>query len=143
MFAPNDVRYMKQALVLADRGRYTTDPNPRVGCIIVKAGRVIGCGWHQRAGQPHAEINALNALSDSAEGATAYVTLEPCSHFGRTPPCCDALVESGVNRVVVAMDDPNPASTPSLPTPPPRSAPDGIVSVSSRTRSSERSRRSA
>ena len=108
MFAPNDVRYMKQALVLADRGRYTTDPNPRVGCIIVKAGRVIGCGWHQRAGQPHAEINALNALSDSAEGATAYVTLEPCSHFGRTPPCCDALVESGVNRVVVAMEDPNP-----------------------------------
>jgi len=98
---------MARALQLARQGLYTTDPNPRVGCVLVKDGEIIGEGWHQRAGLSHAEVEALNSAPD-AQGATAYVTLEPCSHFGRTPPCCDALINAGVSRVVVAMQDPNP-----------------------------------
>ncbi|MBB3231106.1 bifunctional diaminohydroxyphosphoribosylaminopyrimidine deaminase/5-amino-6-(5-phosphoribosylamino)uracil reductase RibD [Halomonas stenophila] len=100
--------WMARALVLARRGLYTTDPNPRVGCVLVKDGRRVGEGWHQRAGEPHAEIHALRAAGETARGATAYVTLEPCSHQGRTGPCAVALVEAGVARVVVAMQDPNP-----------------------------------
>ncbi len=103
-----DVRHMARALQLAERGRYTTDPNPRVGCVIVRDGRVVGEGWHRKAGEPHAERIALAAAGAAARGATAYVTLEPCSHHGRTPPCADSLVEAGVARVVAAMQDPNP-----------------------------------
>ncbi len=99
---------MARALRLARRGLYTTDPNPRVGCVLVRDGEVVGEGWHRRAGGPHAERIALAAAGRRARGATAYVTLEPCSHHGRTPPCADALVEAGVSRVVAAMVDPNP-----------------------------------
>lgn len=99
---------MAQALRLAERGLYTASPNPRVGCVLVQGGSVAGEGWHERAGEPHAEIHALRAAGGAARGATAYVTLEPCSHHGRTPPCADALIEAGVARVVVAMQDPNP-----------------------------------
>jgi len=107
MSVPRDAFYMAQAISLAKKGRYTTDPNPRVGCVLVRDGAVIGQGWHVKAGQGHAEIEALKNLPD-AKGATAYVTLEPCSHQGRTPPCCDALIRAGVSRVVAAMQDPNP-----------------------------------
>lgn len=100
--------YMARALQLAERGLFTTDPNPRVGCLLVKHGEVVGEGWHQRAGEPHAEVNALLAAGDRAKGADCYVTLEPCSHFGLTPPCADALVKAQVKRVFVAMSDPNP-----------------------------------
>lgn len=103
-----DHRYMARALRLAGRGLYTTDPNPRVGCVVVKDGVVVGEGWHERAGMPHAEINALRQAGDQASGATVYVTLEPCCHHGRTPPCSSALLAAGVARVVVAMQDPNP-----------------------------------
>jgi len=99
---------MARALQLAERGLYTTSPNPRVGCVIVKDGAVVGEGWHERAGAPHAEIHALTQAGEAARGATVYVTLEPCSHHGRTPPCAEALVEAGVARVVAAMTDPNP-----------------------------------
>lgn len=99
---------MAQALRLAERGLYTTDPNPRVGCIVVKDGVVVGEGWHQRAGSPHAEVHALQQAGGNAAGATAYITLEPCAHHGRTPPCAEALIKSGVSRVVAAMQDPNP-----------------------------------
>lgn len=99
---------MAQALRLAARGLYTTTPNPRVGCVIVQNGRVVGEGWHQRAGEAHAEIHALRAAGEAARGATVYVTLEPCSHHGRTPPCAEALIDAGVARVVAAMRDPNP-----------------------------------
>lgn len=108
MFSTNDYRFMTQALRLAERGLYTTSPNPRVGCVIVKDGRVIGEGWHERAGQPHAEVHALRQAGEAAFGADVYVTLEPCSHHGRTPPCANALVEAGVARVIAAMTDPNP-----------------------------------
>ena len=104
----SDEKYMARALELASRGRFTTAPNPNVGCVIVREGKVVGEGWHQRAGGPHAEVHALRAAGEQAKGATAYVTLEPCSHFGRTPPCCDALIAAGVSRVVAAMQDPNP-----------------------------------
>lgn len=101
--------FMARALQLAERGLYTTTPNPRVGCVIVDdAGHIVGEGWHERAGEPHAEVHALRAAGEAARGATAYVTLEPCSHFGRTPPCSDALIAAGVRRVVAAMQDPNP-----------------------------------
>ncbi len=103
-----DVEYMARALMLARRGLYTTDPNPRVGCVVVSDGAIVGEGWHERAGEPHAEINALNQAGNKARGATVYVTLEPCCHTGRTPPCSDALIEAGVSRVVAAMEDPNP-----------------------------------
>ncbi|OOZ38836.1 riboflavin biosynthesis protein RibD [Solemya pervernicosa gill symbiont] len=99
---------MARAIELAARGRYTTPPNPCVGCVIVQSGEVVGEGWHQRAGEDHAEINALKSAGSAAGGATAYVTLEPCSHHGRTPPCSQALIKAGVARVVVAMEDPNP-----------------------------------
>lgn len=106
-----DREYMAEALQLARRGLYTTAPNPRVGCVLVRDGNIIGRGWHERAGEPHAEINALRDAEKyfgNARGATAYVTLEPCSHHGRTPPCCEALVAAGIVRVVAAMTDPNP-----------------------------------
>lgn len=106
-----DIEMMSRAIQLAERGRYTTRPNPCVGCVIVKDGIKLAEGYHQKAGFGHAEVNALAALKSanlSAIGATAYVTLEPCSHFGRTPPCAQALVESGVAKVVVAITDANP-----------------------------------
>lgn len=99
---------MAQALRLAEQGLYSTSPNPRVGCMLVADGKTIGSGWHRRAGEPHAEVLALREAGDRARGATAYVTLEPCSHHGRTPPCADALIAAGVARVVVAVQDPNP-----------------------------------
>ncbi|SEE66377.1 bifunctional diaminohydroxyphosphoribosylaminopyrimidine deaminase/5-amino-6-(5-phosphoribosylamino)uracil reductase RibD [Pseudomonas coleopterorum] len=106
--AANDARHMARALELARKGVYSTHPNPRVGCVIVRDGETVGEGWHVQAGGPHAEVHALRQAGDRARGATAYVTLEPCSHHGRTPPCADALVAGGVARVVVAMQDPNP-----------------------------------
>jgi len=108
MFSADDHRYMAHALQLSARGLYTTTPNPRVGCVIIRHNQVVGEGWHQRAGAPHAEIHALAMAADAARGATAYVTLEPCSHHGRTPPCAEALINAGVARVVAAMHDPNP-----------------------------------
>lgn len=104
----NDQAYMAQALRLAEQGLYSTHPNPRVGCVVVAQGQVVGEGWHVRAGEPHAEVHALRAAGALAQGATAYVTLEPCSHHGLTPPCAEALVQAGVQRVVIAMQDPNP-----------------------------------
>src|SRR5215210_7771208 len=108
MSSEADSRYMRRALELAERGLYTTTPNPRVGCVIVRDGEIVGEGWHQRAGEPHAEVNALSIAGPKAHGATAYVTLEPCSHHGRTPPCDEALISAKVGRVVAAMRDPNP-----------------------------------
>ncbi len=103
-----DHAYMSRALELARRGLYTTDPNPRVGCVLVRDDEVVGEGWHEFAGGPHAEIHALRQAGNRAAGATAYVTLEPCRHHGRTPPCTDALIVAGVHRVVAAMPDPDP-----------------------------------
>lgn len=103
-----DAHYMARAVELARKGLYSTHPNPRVGCVIVRDGEVVGEGWHVRAGEPHAEVHALRQAGERARGACAYVTLEPCSHHGRTPPCADALVKAGVARVVAAMQDPNP-----------------------------------
>ena len=99
---------MGRALALAARGLYTATPNPRVGCVIVKDGRVVGEGWHEKAGGPHAEAAALAQAGEAARGATAYVSLEPCNHHGRTPPCSEALIRASVVRVVAAMRDPNP-----------------------------------
>lgn len=107
MFSDEDRSHMARALALAQLGLFTATPNPRVGCVIVKGGRVIGEGWHRKAGEPHAEALALETAGENAGGATAYVTLEPCSHFGRTPPCADALVRADVARVVAAMHDPD------------------------------------
>ncbi|WP_229359820.1 bifunctional diaminohydroxyphosphoribosylaminopyrimidine deaminase/5-amino-6-(5-phosphoribosylamino)uracil reductase RibD [Ferrimonas aestuarii] len=103
-----DIRSMARALELARRGQYSTHPNPAVGCVIVKDGEVVGEGFHPKAGEPHAEVFALRQAGYKAIGATAYVTLEPCSHYGRTPPCAEALINLGVSRVVAAMVDPNP-----------------------------------
>ena len=108
MFSESDHRFMAHALRLAERGLYTTTPNPRVGCVIVRDGVIVGEGWHERAGEPHAEAHALRGAGERARGATAYVTLEPCNHTGRTPPCATALIQSGIARVVAAMVDPNP-----------------------------------
>ena len=108
-FSAIDHAMMARALRLAERGTYTTKPNPMVGCVIAREGEIVGEGWHQRAGGPHAEIFALEAAGERARGATAYVTLEPCAHVGRTGPCADALIAAGVARVVGAMRDPNPA----------------------------------
>jgi len=99
---------MARAIRLAQQGLYTTDPNPRVGCVLVNEDVIVGEGWHKRAGGPHAEIHAIQHAGDKAKGATAYVTLEPCCHQGRTPPCSQALIDAGVKRVVMAMLDPNP-----------------------------------
>ena len=107
-FSAIDHAHMARALRLAEQGLYTTQPNPRVGCVIAQDEAVVGEGWHQRVGEPHAEVFALRAAGDCARGATAYVTLEPCAHFGRTPPCADALVAAGIARVVAATSDPNP-----------------------------------
>lgn len=106
---PSDIPWMTRALALARRGEGLTRPNPPVGAVIVKDGRCIGTGWHRRAGGPHAEVYALRQAGEAARGATLYVTLEPCSTYGRTPPCCDAILRSGIARVVAAMPDPNPA----------------------------------
>ena len=104
----NHERFMARALQLAKRGLYTTDPNPRVGCVVVKDGQIVAEGWHQTAGAGHAEVEALKAAGESAKGATVYVTLEPCSHTGKTPPCADQLIRAGIVEVVCAMQDPNP-----------------------------------
>ncbi len=110
---PSDLRHLRRALRLALRGRYRTAPNPRVGAVVVREGRVVGEGWHAQVGGPHAEIEALRAAAavapEAARGATLYVTLEPCAHFGRTPPCADAVVAAGIARVVACVGDPNPA----------------------------------
>jgi diaminohydroxyphosphoribosylaminopyrimidine deaminase/5-amino-6-(5-phosphoribosylamino)uracil reductase len=108
MFSTADHEFMGQALELAARGLYTTTPNPRVGCVIVRDGAVVGTGWHEKAGLPHAEVLALREAGERARGATLYLNLEPCSHHGRTPPCVDAIVAAGARRVVAAMQDPNP-----------------------------------
>lgn len=104
----NDTLYMAKAIQLAQKGLYTTQPNPRVGCVVVKDGHIVGEGFHARAGQPHAEVFALRQAGEQAKGATAYVTLEPCAHYGKTPPCANALVQAGVSRVVMASLDSNP-----------------------------------
>ena len=108
MTGPSDQTFMARAVQLARRGLFSADPNPRVGCVLVKAGRIVGEGWHERAGGPHAERVAIAGAGTDASGATAYVTLEPCSHTGRTGPCADALIEARVARVVCAATDPNP-----------------------------------
>lgn len=107
-FSASDEAFMAQALELASKGRYSAKPNPCVGCVVVKDNQVVGEGWHRKAGEPHAEVHALAGAAEKAQGAAAYVTLEPCSHYGRTPPCANALLNAGVTRVVVAMQDPNP-----------------------------------
>ncbi len=107
-FNAADHRWMAHALQLARRGLNTTTPNPRVGCVLVRENQCVGEGWHQQAGGPHAEIHALQQAGEQARGATAYVTLEPCAHHGRTPPCADALIRAGIRRVVAAMADPYP-----------------------------------
>ncbi|MGP1959105.1 MAG: bifunctional diaminohydroxyphosphoribosylaminopyrimidine deaminase/5-amino-6-(5-phosphoribosylamino)uracil reductase RibD [Arsenophonus sp. NC-CH8-MAG3] len=103
-----DKQFMSRALSLANQGRFTTSPNPNVGCVIVSNDEVVGEGFHCRSGDSHAEIYALQMAGEKANGATAYITLEPCSHYGKTPPCADALINAGILRVVVAMQDPNP-----------------------------------
>lgn len=108
MWSIEDSQMMSLAIELAQKGMYTTRPNPSVGSVIVKDGEIVGEGYHIRAGGPHAEVYALNMAGSDAKGATAYVTLEPCSHYGRTPPCAKALIEHGVSRVVIAVTDPNP-----------------------------------
>jgi len=103
-----DTEMMSLALQLARKGQYTARPNPMVGCVIARNDQLISSGWHQKCGQPHAEVNALESAAEQARGATCYVTLEPCAHFGKTPPCAEALIKAGVTRVVAAMQDPNP-----------------------------------
>src|SRR4051812_36145202 len=103
---PPNVDLMRRALALAERGRFSVSPNPMVGCVLVRDGEVIAEGWHRRAGDAHAEVEALQNCADP-RGATMYVTLEPCAHFGRTPPCTDAIIAAGISRVVIAMRDPH------------------------------------
>lgn len=103
-----DELFMERALLLAERGRGTTSPNPMVGAVVVKDGVIVGEGWHERAGEPHAEVHALRAAGERAQGGTIYVTLEPCSHWGRTGPCADAIIRAGIKEVVMAVQDPNP-----------------------------------
>src|SRR4051812_9283672 len=105
---PDDREWMRRALALAPRGWGRTAPNPMVGCVIVRDGELVGEGWHTEYGRPHAEVEALARAGERASGATAYVTLEPCAHFGKTPPCTEALQAAGVARVVFAAADPNP-----------------------------------
>ncbi|MGC9492743.1 bifunctional diaminohydroxyphosphoribosylaminopyrimidine deaminase/5-amino-6-(5-phosphoribosylamino)uracil reductase RibD [Vibrio genomosp. F10] len=107
-FSTFDYKMMSHAITLAKKGMYTTAPNPNVGCVIVSEGQMVGEGFHKRAGEPHAEVHALRMAGSQSVGATAYVTLEPCSHYGRTPPCAEGLINAGVSRVVCAMQDPNP-----------------------------------
>ena len=104
----NDKAYMKMALSIAEKGRGFTSPNPIVGAVVVKDGKVVGRGWHEKAGKPHAEVNAIDDAGSLARDAILYVTLEPCNHFGRTPPCTQTIYNAGIKRVVVAMNDPNP-----------------------------------
>jgi len=106
-FSAFDHAMMRRALALAEKGLFTATPNPRVGCVLTQGERIVGEGWHEKAGAPHAEANALAAAANAAKGATAYVSLEPCNHHGKTPPCADALVRAGVARVVAALRDPN------------------------------------
>ena len=108
MFSDFDRFAMQRALTLAARGLETCDPNPRVGCVIAQGGRIVGEAWHERAGEAHAEVTALRAAGGRAAGASVYVTLEPCSHHGRTPPCADSLITAGIARCVIATQDPNP-----------------------------------
>ena len=108
-FTPLDFQMMSRAIQLAKRGIYTTAPNPNVGCVIVQTdGQIVGEGFHAKAGEPHAEVHAMRMAGDKAKGATAYVTLEPCSHYGRTPPCAEGLIKAQVSKVICAMQDPNP-----------------------------------
>jgi len=109
MISDRDRAMMARAVQLAWRGRYSTHPNPRVGCVIAKGDLIVGEGWHERAGEAHAEVRALSQAGHEARGATAYVTLEPCSHYGRTPPCARALIDAGVAHVFAATKDPNPS----------------------------------
>ncbi|MBA6252374.1 bifunctional diaminohydroxyphosphoribosylaminopyrimidine deaminase/5-amino-6-(5-phosphoribosylamino)uracil reductase RibD [Colwellia sp. MB3u-55] len=107
-FSAEDYRFMQRAIMLAKQGHFTTSPNPRVGCVLVKGGEIVGEGFHQKAGEGHAEVNALAMAGKNAQGATAYVTLEPCSHYGLTPPCAKGLILAGIKHVIAAMVDPNP-----------------------------------
>ena len=107
-FSAFDESAMRRALELAARGLYSTQPNPRVGAVVARDNEIVGEGWHERAGEAHAEPVALRAAGERTRGATVYVTLEPCNHFGRTPPCVDILLATGVRRVVYAVGDPNP-----------------------------------
>ena len=107
-FSSFDEQMMRQALLLAEKGLYSTSPNPKVGCVIVKDGEIVGQGWHEKKGEPHAEVFALRQAGEKAQGATAFVTLEPCSHFGATPPCAAALIRAGIKKVIAASLDPNP-----------------------------------
>lgn len=107
-FSAQDYQYMQRAILLAKRAHYTTSPNPRVGCVLVNDNKIVGEGYHVKAGQGHAEVNALKQAGALAKNATAYVTLEPCSHYGRTPPCAEGLIKAGVKHVIAAMVDPNP-----------------------------------
>ena len=107
-FTPFDHQMMTRAIKLAQKGRFTTAPNPNVGCVITQGESIVGEGFHYRAGEPHAEVHALRMAGESSRGATAYVTLEPCSHYGRTPPCAEGLINAGVSKVICAMQDPNP-----------------------------------